>query len=147
MWSSVLVHMAVIPVGLAILLIPDRPYRGIEGQVFAHRIYWLRPYVKLALNDYLSRHGSLPPGHTYGEVLAAVKDKMGAYADDPGLWAAEYLPDYSRFDTSEARRGERMEWNQNARAIQDVIRERLTDRNGWRGFDTETSSVIGSKVT
>lgn len=107
---SLVVHLLGVPLGLAILLSPGRPYRGLEMQVHAQREVWLLHHVRKALNDYVALHQALPPDRTYAEILQRLRPQLGPYASDPGLWAAAYRPNYYRFDLGEMRRVP-IEWN------------------------------------
>jgi hypothetical protein len=111
---SVLVHLVGVPLGMAVLLIPARPYPGLEGQVYTTRVYYLEEReIKKALQDYIGEHQAWPPVHSYGELLQMLKPKLDHFANDPDLWAAAYVPEYHRFDTTEKQR-HRIEWNNRA---------------------------------
>lgn len=108
---SLMVHLVGVPVGLAILLLPARPYEGLEMQVNAQRHYWMRHGIQKGLEQYIAEHQAVPPAHTYGEMLEAIRPALGRYAPDPNLWAAAYAANYHRFDTGEMRREPFKEWN------------------------------------
>jgi len=109
-----LVHLAGVPLGLAVLLLPARPYPGLEQQVYATRIFFFQQrQLRDALQTYVDDHRALPAARSYGELLQRLRPGLGRYADDPGLWAAAYVPDYRRFDTRERRRHP-IEWNPRA---------------------------------
>ncbi|MFN3651934.1 MAG: hypothetical protein ACK47B_20360 [Armatimonadota bacterium] len=108
--ASVAVHLLGVPLGLAILLLPERPYPGLEGRVGAHRQVWLQGQFRRAVEKYVESHAKLPPERTYGELLQRFRPQLGDYAGDPHLWAAAYVPRYHRFDTVERRRHP-VEWN------------------------------------
>jgi hypothetical protein len=108
---SAVAHLVGVPLGLGILLIPGRPYRGLEMRVSHQRHAWLQTQVLMAINDYLGEHEALPPDRTYAELLERLQPRLGRFAADPGLWAAAYHPVYHRFDTGEMRRGAAVEWN------------------------------------
>ena len=142
---SVGVHLLGVPLGLAILLAPARPYRGLEMQVHYNRqLVFQSLSVRRALDHYLSRHHCLPPAKSYGEALEMLRPYLEEWAArEPDLWAAAYQPVYHRFDTGEARRGPMMEWNAQLAAQPDFLRHpppaqwicRMTDESGYRtGF-------------
>jgi len=111
------VHLVGVPLGMAVLLLPARPYPGLEGQVYTTRVYDLEQLViKKALQDYLSEHQAVPPVHSYRELLQLLKPGLGRFAGDPDLWAAAYLFYYHRLDTSEKQRHS-IEWNSSAAGI------------------------------
>jgi hypothetical protein len=109
---SIVVHLLGVPLGLAILLAPARPYRGLEMQVGTNRQlgFHHRDLAK-ALEKYVTRHGRLPPARSYAEMLEMVRSDLGEVGKWPDLWASAYQPVYHRFDTGEARRGPMIEWN------------------------------------
>ncbi|MBV9852080.1 MAG: hypothetical protein JO250_20635 [Armatimonadetes bacterium] len=105
------VHLAGVPVGLAVLLIPSRPYPGLEAQVYATRVYYLEDSdLRRALREYVTNHQAVPNVHSYGELLSLLRPGLGRFAHAPDLWAAAYVPDYRRFDTTEGCRSP-IEWN------------------------------------
>lgn len=111
------VHLVGVPLGMAVLLVPSRPYPGLESQVYSARLDYLeRDEVKKSLQDYINAHKSLPPVHSYGELLQLLKPNLGHFANDPDLWAAAYLPEYHRFDVTERKR-QRIEWNDRAAGV------------------------------
>jgi hypothetical protein len=109
---SIAIHLLGVPLGLAILLAPARPYRGLEMQVRTNRqLGFHYSYLAKALEKYVTRHGRLPPARSYAEMLEMVRPDLGAIGKWPDLWASAYQPVYHRFDTGEARRGPMVEWN------------------------------------
>ncbi|HTE19168.1 MAG TPA: hypothetical protein VK689_12400, partial [Armatimonadota bacterium] len=76
------VHLLAVPLGLAILLLPVRPYGGLESQVAGERQSIQREVVR-ALNQYVADHESLPPDRTYGEVLERLRPQLGSFVDEP----------------------------------------------------------------
>lgn len=118
---SLTVHLLGVPLGLSILLLPARPYRGLEMQVAANREAYLRPLILRALNQRIAEHGRLPAVKSYEEALEVLRPELGWAAREPDLWAAAYLPRYQRFDTGEAKRGPRMEWNTHLATVTDFL--------------------------
>ena len=108
---SLMVHLVGVPIGLAILLFPARPYEGLEMQVNAQRHFWLGRRIKRGLEQYIAQNQAVPPAHTYGEMLETLGPALGRYAKDPNLWAAAYAANYHRFDTGEMHREPVGEWN------------------------------------
>lgn len=117
---SFAVHLLGVPLGLAVLLSPVRPYPGLEMQVGAQRHVFLQGELRGALNDYIGQHQALPPDLTYAEVLQRLRPDIDRFGRDPGLWAAAYRPIYHRFDLGEMRRAP-VEWN--ARAAREKLFE------------------------
>ncbi|MCW3054058.1 MAG: hypothetical protein JWN14_3228 [Chthonomonadales bacterium] len=131
-----IVHLVGVPVGLAVLLIPSRPYPGLEGQVYATRLYYLEQRgLKKALQDYMGEHQALPSVRSYEELLQLLKPNLGQFARDPDLWAAAYLPDYHRFDTTERKR-DPIEWNSRASGykLSDEAKTLWLVRSRYHGF-------------
>lgn len=111
-----IVHLIGVPVGLAVLLVPSHPYPGLQGQVYAARVIYLEQHeLKKALTEYISEHQSIPPVGSYAELLQLLRPQLGRFANDPDLWAAAYLPDYSRFDTTDKQQ-QPIEWNKEVAA-------------------------------
>jgi hypothetical protein len=133
--GSLVVHLVGIPLGLVILLLPARPYAGLEMQVNGHRHVWLEHSIKRALQEYITEHQAVPPAHTYAEMMEALRPMLGGYAKDPGLWAAAYSANYHRFDVGEMRRDPMSEWNTAAsgrKLIPDTARtQEASDSEIW----------------
>lgn len=106
---SLAIHLLTLPVGLAILLSPDRPYPGLVGQTWYYRkINFERPVAE-ALQSYLSAHTTLPRAAD-GEAFIRALAKEPPLRDLPDAWLVAYRPDQARFDTREMRR-KPLEWN------------------------------------
>lgn len=147
--KSLAVHLLGVPLALCILLIPDRPYPGLEAQVAWHRgTNQLGRSMKLwtALVMYVSEHGDrLPVASDYPNVLQKLRPYMPetwplAQRAWQGRewWTLCYLPDYARFDRTEMKRRP-IQWNASlsGKAIADIRQPvwliRWGDRpGGWR---------------
>ncbi len=90
----VFVHLITIPVGLAILLIPDRPYQGLR---------WARSlHVAIrAAERYVGEHEALPTA-TEPRSLANQLKPYTSKKDQDNLVLSLYRPDYSRFSSGES---------------------------------------------
>ena len=111
---SLIVHLVGVPLGLAILLLPARPYGGLESQVYVTRVYYFfQQDLTNALQSFIDEHGALPSAATYEALLIVLQPRFHRFRHDPDLWAAAYVPHYNRFDTTEMRR-EPMGWNARA---------------------------------
>ncbi|MGV3723648.1 MAG: hypothetical protein ACO1SX_22350 [Actinomycetota bacterium] len=109
---SCVIHLVGAPLAMVILLSPARPYPGLEGQAYAERFFWLgRHEVRRALEQFIAGRQRVPSVETYGELLEVLRPELGRFASDRDLWTAGYFPSYQRFDTGEARRGAKVEWN------------------------------------
>jgi hypothetical protein len=107
-----LVHLLGVPVGLAVLLLPARPYPGLEGRVYGER-YRLERQVQRALEHCISQNRRVPSVQNYEELLELLKTDLDRFGHDSGRWAGAYRPHYERFDTGEMRR-EPITWNRDA---------------------------------
>lgn len=97
---SIGAHLIGVPVALVILLIPARPYRGLEASTGFQRSFFVRLAVRGAYRERSSKPGPFRQFGTFDELMAAVPPDR-AHTDD---WAARYEPDYHRFDTGEMKR-------------------------------------------
>ncbi|MGC4045287.1 MAG: hypothetical protein QM758_15960 [Armatimonas sp.] len=100
-----LVHLVGIPLSLLILLLPSRPYTGLEVEV-RHRRGLVRHAVVKALEKTVrnSKDKPVPLPKNWDELLELVGPAM----PEPGKYSPEVLkvsgfePCFSRLDTSEA---------------------------------------------
>jgi hypothetical protein len=149
---SCLVHVTGVPLALAILLLPSRPYPGLEGQAYSQRFFWLgRQEVRRALEESIVQHQRVPAVESYGELLETLRPKLGRFAGERDLWTAAYAPHYQRFDTGEARRGAPVEWNVRPAGFARILRGELPGpiwltrvrANGWtEGLVLETGGRV-----
>jgi hypothetical protein len=95
----ILVHVVTIPVALAILLVPARPYLGLESQSYYSRRMEIARLGK-ALERYARTHEELPEAATALELLQAVSP----LSYPPLQPAAVFVPQFGRFDLRETRR-------------------------------------------
>jgi hypothetical protein len=137
----IVIHLIGIPLGLCILLSPSRPYRGLEEQA-SYRRHHLIPYrVSQAWNDYVEEHNAPPVAHSYEELLELLRPRLEQFANDPGLWAAAYAPNYHRFDTTEMRR-EPVRWNPRAMRLKPSD---TSDKRVWlvrRGEGRNATGIV-----
>lgn len=101
MWRVLLAHLLGVPLALVILLIPPRPYVGLEAFARAKRRAILRAAMKSLKWD-MSEH-PMPDVKT-SEDLVILYSRTSFYKDVPDTWAAAYDPEFSRFATGEDRR-------------------------------------------
>ena len=110
--SSLAAHALGVPIALAILLIPSRPYPGLEGQArWRRQQLCLDSDVKRALQGELYETGRVPKVRSFAELLEHLRPRLKDYGKDRDLWAAAYAPHFERFDTGERKRGPQVEWN------------------------------------
>ncbi|MCE9558341.1 MAG: hypothetical protein K8R88_05270 [Armatimonadetes bacterium] len=88
-WRVVAVHLLMVPVGMAILLIPPRPYLGLErfSQSARHRTF-MRD-----LSQYVLREDHLPKGDTLKSLATEVSPSRSP--------VSLYIPEFTRFATGE----------------------------------------------
>lgn len=97
LWRSIWVHLLLVPIGLGILLIPDRPYRGLEGTTSMNLRFAFRK-ARTAIEGFISEKGRVPSAstiHGLREELA----KSGHLPDGVDFVAALTTPNFSRFST------------------------------------------------
>lgn len=104
--QSLKTHLLGVPLALAILLIPPRPYRGTESMTRYYRRMQIIGYLIKRIQA-LDENALLPREKTFPEVWA----KLPAWANGPDNWAAGYLPEFGRFATGENRKVSFGEWN------------------------------------
>ena len=122
--TSLGVHLAAIPIGLVILLIPAHPYTGLQNQVNYARIDFERQ-VSYGLTKFTRKNHTLPKARSYDEMLMIIKPFMGRFADDKDYWAADYPAEFGRFSMGKSRKPILTEWNSSAK------RDGETDKTQW----------------
>jgi len=98
---SLIVHLATVPVGLSILLIPDRPYLGLESTTAWHRRLVLVGEVRKAAEWYIGEKAQIPPetdARALGQTLEAYRDPDEGKSS---LVSALFQPGFSRFSFGE----------------------------------------------
>ena len=105
--QSFLAHVIGVPVALLILLIPNRPYKGLEATTNGSRSRELQVALKRygmdASDKGLARISGVP------ELIQRFEAGKGT-SPDPDAWTAAYRANMHRFDFGEAKR-EPYEWN------------------------------------
>lgn len=96
-----LIHLVLVPVGLAILLIPDRPYRGYEAFAKGARRMELRQF-KNELAAFISEQRHIPRASTMAELLKEVPDSHPLESRKRSL-VFPYVPTFGRFSMGEDR--------------------------------------------
>lgn len=91
-------HLVGVPVGLAILLVPPRPYIAMEIRARAARASERRSFQQ-ELQDFVWTHGHWPKAKTLDALLVEVEGKTGRAQERRLMF---YLPEFRRFDTGEA---------------------------------------------
>lgn len=86
------VHFATIPLALVILLMPDRPYPGLEGFTRARRSVnvW---QIEKELQEFIQNNDALPKSASIPELHKEIGSKVEL--------ACFYLPTFERFETTE----------------------------------------------
>lgn len=98
---SVIVHLVTIPVGLSILLISDRPYRGLESTTAWHRRLVLSGEVRRAAEWYIGERQQIPletDARALGQTLEGYRDPDEGKSN---LVSALFQPGFSRFSFGE----------------------------------------------
>lgn len=93
--TSLWVHLALVPVGLAILLIPEQPYRSLEAWSGSSRRESLKE-IEQAIQVFISEKERFPLARTTDDLLKEVSP----YLSKPEAAARAFTQiDYSRFST------------------------------------------------
>jgi hypothetical protein len=96
---SMIVHAIGIPVALCILLIPERPYEGLERLTSGNRNRALTSLARYLEQGMLEK-GRIPASADPEELLREVpqsEERPG----EPDAWTMMYIPKYGRFDVGE----------------------------------------------
>lgn len=96
-----LVHALTVPLGLAILLIPERPYRGAELTTQWHRRMHLR-HVASALGAAVADRNAIPAESDPAKLIQDISTYIDEVSPDE-LELALYEPRFSRFSMGETR--------------------------------------------
>lgn len=103
--TSLLVHLASIPLALLILLLPARPYEGLEGQARSQRGH-VRNDVARAIDEEILPDGAEPfiAPTMWKELLQRIQPVLSRrYNYSPQiLEVSGYQPHFFRFDTGES---------------------------------------------
>lgn len=95
MLRSIGVHLATVPVGLTILLIPAEPYRGLVGDR-----YQLRHDIKRAVQDYVYDKEHAPTQSDPKKLIEELQPYMRWGSTDKAIYGL-YRQDRGRFSTGE----------------------------------------------
>lgn len=87
-------HAIGVPLGMAILSLPERPYQGLEATVGSQRIWKLRTHIK-KMNEFLMSEEAVPAQN----ALETLAEASGATTDELGLYLRK--PVYTRFSTGD----------------------------------------------
>jgi hypothetical protein len=148
--SSLLAHAAGVPLALVILLIPSRPYVGLEATAGGAR----RLDLYVALSAYAKAAAGDPKGLP---AVTDATDLLKQYGEHSN-WASAYVPDFHRFDFGEAKRIP-YEWNQRAAGVLIVPDSqpsedlpmlwlvRAKEGGLYRGYSLDTASGQVSRFT
>lgn len=109
-WNTMLAHAVGIPLGLFILLLPPRPYVGLEDVVFRiRRIRMNRAFQEL--NDDLRAGEPFPNVSSAPELMKYLAMHSRRYPkENVDLLATAYAPTFSRFSTG-PENGKPLEFN------------------------------------
>ncbi|RYG39428.1 hypothetical protein EON81_00905 [bacterium] len=107
-------HLVWVPICIAILLVPARPYPSLEGYTqYARRSYVYA--LKSALESQIQEAGQVPD---YGNTESFFRKVVRLDApQNPDAWAAAYQPEFGRFATGQKRGNLLWEWNPRASGL------------------------------
>lgn len=97
------VHALTVPLGLAILLIPERPYRGAELTTQWHRRMHLR-HVARALAEAVADRNAIPAESDPAKLIQDISTYIDSEVSRDELELALYEPRFSRFSMGESRK-------------------------------------------
>ncbi|MEA2553170.1 MAG: hypothetical protein QOJ65_1346 [Fimbriimonadaceae bacterium] len=100
---SLLAHLIGVPIALAILLIPARPYKGLETTTNRYRM-WERDMAIHKFAEQFSAGARFPASGSPDEFMTDVVGRAGIWTSTRDAWALGYVANFHRFDTSETRR-------------------------------------------
>lgn len=89
-----------IPVGWAILMIPEHPYRGSEMNAAAWRSWGLYDCSR-QINAFIAERGQIPSALDAKALLQETNPYAASYATRPIGPETFYYPSYTRFSTGE----------------------------------------------
>lgn len=108
--STFAAHVLGVPIALSILLLPARPYSGLEAQAEWQRSLVVDTLMRRTLAEDIAKKERFPDARTFSDVVEYLRPQLKADKNTPYLWAIAYDPQYQRFDTGEQRRSP-IEWN------------------------------------
>lgn len=94
---SVAAHILSIPIALAILLIPEHPYAGLDAFTRHPRRLILENWAKRQLQDQIMEQEKVPTFSTVEEAIRALPP------ENAEAWTAAYHPNFGRFAFGENR--------------------------------------------
>lgn len=122
LWRVTWVHLATIPLALAILLIPERPYIGLEATTGFQRRYLLGE-IEDALQGYIEKNHAVPRFKSFRELLNALKPHLDV--DAANLEFAFYRPHLNRFAIGE-------DWSRPLEVNSRLLGRKIVDREDGR---------------
>jgi len=107
--QSLYAHLLGVPIGLAILLIPARPYQGIEATCWIWRRQYVAHHLPERIDQFLSDgKARLPTATTLVELWHALPPTSG---ESTGVEVAAYKPKFGRFSFGRDAGRPIAEWN------------------------------------
>ncbi len=94
---SLTAHILSIPIALAILLISEHPYAGLDAFTHHPRRWILENWAKRQLQDQIMEQEKVPAFSTVEEAIRALPP------EDTEAWTAAYYPNFGRFAFGETR--------------------------------------------
>ncbi|MEQ1932443.1 MAG: hypothetical protein ABL962_01000 [Fimbriimonadaceae bacterium] len=121
-WKSyvhiIMVHLITIPVGLGILLIPERPYKGLEAFSVSGDRREMRAATK-ALMSHRAEHNRLPNSAIPREILREL------------MPYSELLSESSWYETDFSRFGMGPDWNKPYAINQALVGKKFSERDSY----------------
>jgi len=96
---SILAHIACIPISIAILVLPSRPYQALERGVFGDRMSAITG-IRSGLEQEIRSKRKVPELKSIPDLICLYKPVWSNAKSN--LAVIGYVPEYSRFDTGES---------------------------------------------
>jgi hypothetical protein len=105
---SLLAHLVWVPLGMAIMLVPSRPYPMLEAYTVYARHFHVQTVARLISNE-IYESSRIPDHHDTARLFQELIPADGSNTED--AWAVAYRPDFSRFSIGQTKGELFWEWN------------------------------------
>jgi hypothetical protein len=125
LFRTVAAHLIWVPLGMAIMLVPSRPYPMLESYtLYARRMHLHK--LRTPLEAVIAEVEKIPNHQDTVRLFREFRPEKGRSSPDD--WAAAYRPAYGRFSTGQSEDGEPLwEWNPAATGL-DPYSDKMPNR-------------------